>query len=92
MPFADTEAMQGHREETGRTFSPGAHGALLLDRAGRHTTGKLNVARNMTQILPLSHSPEFNPVESIWQYRRANCLYNRAFETYEDIIDAACGA
>ncbi|MCA3643265.1 MAG: IS630 family transposase, partial [Methylobacterium sp.] len=27
-----------------------------------------------------------------WQFLRANYLSNRVFETYDDIIDAACDA
>ncbi len=33
-----------------------------------------------------------NPVEQIWQFLRDNFLSNRVFETYGDIIDAACDA
>jgi transposase len=43
-------------------------------------------------ILLPSRAPELNPVENIWQYLRANWLSNRVFDTYEDIIDAACDA
>jgi hypothetical protein len=34
MPFADTNAMQAHPDEIGRTVARGAHAVLLLDRAG----------------------------------------------------------
>jgi hypothetical protein len=33
-----------------------------------------------------------NPVENIWQFLRGNWLSNLVFETYDDIIDAACDA
>jgi transposase len=92
MPFADTEAMQAHLDEIGRTVARGAHAVLLLDRAGWHTTGKLRVPRNITLIWLPSRSPELNPVENIWQYLRGNWLSNTVFETYDDIIDAACEA
>jgi len=39
-----------------------------------------------------SKSPELNPIENIWQYMRANWLSSRVFETYADIVDAACEA
>ncbi len=48
--------------------------------------------KNITLIFLPSRSPELNPVEQIWQYIRANWLSNRVFETYHDIIDAACEA
>ena len=92
MPFADTQAMQAHIDEIGWTVARGAHAVLLLDRAGWHTTDKLEVPKNMTLIMLPSRSPELNPVENVWQYLRANWLSNRIFETYGDILDAACEA
>ena len=92
LPQADTEAMQLHLEEMSRHVARGAHAVLLLDRAGWHTTTNLKVPTNITLIFLPSRAPELNPVENIWQYMRANWLSNRVFETYEDIIDAACEA
>jgi transposase len=43
-------------------------------------------------ILLPSRAPELNPVENIWQYLRQTWLSNRVFDTYDDIIDAACDA
>jgi len=84
--------MQLHLNEIARTVTKGAHAVLLLDRAGWHTTTALTVPRNITIIFLPSRAPELNPVENIWQYIRANWLSNRVFETYDDIIEAACDA
>jgi hypothetical protein len=92
LPYADTEAMQMHVDEISRRVARGAHAVLLLDRAGWHTTDKLNIPKNLTMIFLPSRSPELNPVENVWQYLRANWISNRVFETYDDIIDAACDA
>ena len=92
LPFADTHAMQLHLDEIARTVKRGAHAVLLLDRAGWHTSAALVVPKNITMILLPSRAPELNPVENIWQYLRQNWLSNRVFETYEDIVDAACDA
>lgn len=92
LPLANTEAMQLHLDEISCQVARGAHAVLLLDRAGWHTTGKLNVPRNITLIFLPSRSPELNPVENVWQYMRQNWLSNRVFETYDDIIDVACEA
>ena len=92
MPFANTQAMQAHLDEIGRTVARGAHAVLLLDRAGWHTTEKLTSPKNLTMILLPSRSPELNPVENIWQFLRANWLSNRVFQTYDEIIAAACEA
>ncbi len=92
MPWCETEAMQAHLDEIARTVARRAHAVLLLDRAGWHTTGDLVVPKNMTLIFLPPRSPELNPVETIWQYLRANWLSNRVFDTYDDIIDTACDA
>jgi len=82
--------MQLHLQEISATVSRRAHAVLLLDRAGWHTTARLRVPNNVTLVFLPSRSPELNPVEQIWQYIRANWLSNRVFETYDEIIDAAC--
>jgi transposase len=92
LPQADTEAMQLHLEEISRHVAHGAHAVLLLDRAGWHTTTSLAVPTNITLVFLPSRAPELNPVENIWQYMRGNWLSNRVFETYDDIIEAACEA
>jgi hypothetical protein len=92
MPAADTEAMQIHLDEIARTVAKGAHAVLLLDRAGWHTTPALKVPNNLTLLFLPSRAPELNPVENVWQYLRGNWLSNRVFDTYDDIIDAACEA
>src|SRR5829696_7436137 len=51
MPYADTEAMQLHLDAISRKVTRGAHAVLLLDRAGWHTTDKLEVPKNITLIL-----------------------------------------
>jgi len=92
VPYADTEAMQLHLNEISRHVDRGAHAVLLLDRAGWHTTTNLDVPESITPIFLPSRAPELNPVENIWQYLRANWLYNRVFENYHEIIEAICDA
>jgi transposase len=84
--------MQLHLDEISRNVAEGAHAALLLDRAGWHTTSKHDVPDNITPIFLPSRAPELNPVENIWQHLRRNWLSNTVFENYDAIIDAACAA
>ena len=65
LPYADTEAMQLHLDEISRHVAEGAHAVLLLDRAGWHTTGNLDVPENITPIFLPSRAPELNPVENV---------------------------
>ena len=92
LPFANTRAMQMHLDEISCNVAAKAHGVVLMDRAGWHSTGKLKVPKNLTIILLPSRSPELNPVENIWQYLRQNWLSNRVFEDYHAIIEAGCQA
>jgi hypothetical protein len=92
LPYADTDMMQLHLNEISRNVAVGAHAVLLLDRAGWHTTSKLDVPANITPIFLLSRAPELNPVENVWQYLRQNWLSNTVFENYDAILDAACAA
>jgi transposase len=92
MPRADTEAMQLHLQEISRTVAPGAHGVVVMDKAGWHTTAALQVPDNLSILFLPPSSPELNPQENIWQYLRQTYLSNRVFETSEDIIDACCSA
>ena len=48
--------------------------------------------RNITPIFLPSRAPELNPVENVQQFMRGNWLSNLVFDTYDDIIDAACDA
>ena len=92
LPYADADMMQLHLDEISRNVADGAHAVLILDRAGWHTTGKLDVPDNITPIFLPSRAPELNPVENVWQYLRQNWLSNTVFENYDAIIDAACAA
>ena len=92
MPRADTHAMRAHLAEIARTVAPGAHAVVILDRAGWHTSSRLQVPGNIT-LLPLPpRAPELNPVENVWQFLRDNWLSNRVFDGYDDILDHCCEA
>ena len=92
LPHANTEAMQLHLDEISRNVAAGAHAVLIFDRAGWHTTGKLDMPDNITPIWLPSRAPELNPVENVRQYLRQNWLANTVFETYDDIIEPICHA
>ena len=72
MPYAKTEAMRAHLAEISAAVDPGAHAVLMLDQAGWHSSTGLAVAENVTPLPLAPRSPELNPVENIWQYRREN--------------------
>jgi transposase len=90
-------AVLRHRGDAGasrqdqRHGRAGCHAVLLLDQAGWHLAGALVVPRNIS-LLPLPpRSPELNPVQNVWEFLRDNCLSNRVFTGYDDIV-AHCRA
>jgi hypothetical protein len=60
MPYANTAAMRKHLEEISRAVAPGAHGLVILDQAGWHTTRKLKVPKNLTMVSLPPACPELN--------------------------------
>ena len=92
LPNVNHHAMTLHLEEISRHVAVGAHAAAVLDRAGWHTTDKLDVPPNITLVPLPSASPELNPTENIWQYLRQTHLSARVFDDYEAILDACCHA
>ena len=81
-----------HLAEISSQVAPGAHAVLMLDQAGWHLSGVLEVPSNIT-LLPLPPKcPELNPVENVWQFMRDNWLSNRIFSSYENVVDHCCFA
>ena len=79
LPKCNTEAMQWHLDEIAKDGKPGRHAVLLLDKAGWHTSPKLDVPENLTLVSLPAKCPELNPQENVWQLMRDNWLSNRVF-------------
>lgn len=72
LPLCNTQTMSLHLAEISLAIEPGAHCVLLMDQAGWHMTGKLEVPENIC-IVPLPPKcPKLNPVENIWHFMRDN--------------------
>ena len=92
LPRCYTQAMQWHLEEISSQVAPETHAVLILDQAGWHTTGKLNIPSNITLLSLPPRSPELNPVENIWQFMRDNWLSNRIFKSEDEIVSICSDA
>jgi transposase len=84
--------MSLHLAEVSQAVAPGAHGVMLMDRAGWHRAKDLIVPDNLTLVLLPARAPELNPVENIWQFLRDNWLSSRVFASYADLLDHCCDA
>jgi hypothetical protein len=65
----------------------GAHAVILMDQAGWHMAGKLDVPDNIRIIALPAKCTELNPVENIWQFMRDNWLSNRMFTSHDNVVD-----
>ncbi len=66
--------------------APDAPAVLILDQAGGHLAGSLDVPANIS-LPPLPpKSPELNPVENVRRFPRGNRLSNRVSKSYDDIV------
>jgi len=92
LPFCNSMTMGLHLAEISQAVAQDAHALLLMDQAGWHSSAKLEVPDNITIVLLPPRSPELNPVENVWQFVRDNCLLNRVFTSYDDIVEHCCEA
>jgi transposase len=65
---------------------------LLLDQAGSHPSGELDVPANLTLVPLPAKCPELNPTENVWEFMRDNWLFNRIFLNADDLLDHCCAA
>ena len=90
LPWADTAMMQLHLEAISRKVGADRHVVLVLDNAGWHTTGQLNVPKNIT-LLPLPpYTPELNVVERLWHWIKDHEFSNQSYPDYDTLADEVC--
>lgn len=92
MTGLDTEAMSLFLAELSQAVAPGAHAAVLMDKAGWHIAGDLVVPANLSLVFLPPYSPELNPIERLWLHLRDNHLTHRVFAGTAEIIEACCDA
>jgi hypothetical protein len=86
MTGLDTAAMNLFLAELGQAVAPGAHGIVLMDKAGWHTSGDLVVPENLSLVFLPPYSPELNPIERLWLHLRDNRLSRCVFQTTGEIV------
>jgi len=52
---------------------------MVMDQAGWHLAGELQVPANMRLLLLPAYSPELNPAEHLWEALRERCFANHFF-------------
>jgi transposase len=72
-------------DEPGQAIASGAHGIVLMDKAGWHTAGDRAVPKNLSLVFLPPYSPELNPIERLWLHLRENCLSHCVFRFPESL-------
>src|SRR4051794_26583636 len=92
LPRCDTQAMSLHLAEVAQAVAPGAHGVMLMDRAGWPRAKDLVVPDNLTLVLLPARAPKLTPVENFWHFVRDKGLSSRVFAPSRDIVNHGCDA
>ncbi len=92
LPGVSTAAMNLFLAEVSRSLPARTHAVLVVDRAGWHTSRALTVPPNLTLAHLPPYSPELNPVEKLWQFRRERFLSHRVLRDLDAVAAAACAA
>lgn len=91
-PQVNTGTMNVFLRMVSESLEPRDHAVLIMDQAGWHRSGRLEVPANITILLLPPYSPELNPVERLWGYLRSHYLSNRAYEGYQHLLNAGAEA
>lgn len=88
----DTAHMNAFLEVFGASLGPDEHAVLVMDNAGWHHAKGLRMPANVTPLFLPPYSPELNPIERLWGYLKSHHLSNRAYETYDALLQAGADA
>ena len=92
MTRLDIAPMNLFLAELAQAVAPGAHGVVLMEKAGWHTAGDIVVPENLSLVFPPPYSPELNSIERLGLHLRDNRLSHCVFQTTGEIVDTCCEA
>ncbi len=92
MPEISTEVMNTFLAGFSATRAADEHALMVMDGAGWHRSGELDVPDNVSLVILPAYSPELNPIERVWLYLRERHLSHRLLDSYDDIVSACCTA
>ena len=86
LPRVNTEVFQRSLEEFARAVGANAENpvALVIDRAGFHTSPKVVVPAGLHFIFLPGYSPQLQPAERLWPMLR-EAVANRLFNTLDEL-------
>ena len=88
-PRLNTDVINIFLEQFSRTLATDEHAVMIWDGAGFHRAGHLKTPENITLIELPPYSPELNPIENLWHFLKSHHWSNRAYDTYDELLEAA---
>ena len=85
---ANAASTNEHLAAIGAAVAPGAHGVIVLDRAGWHRSGDLLVPPNLTLLHLPPYSLALNPMEKIILFLKSNRFANRVVKDVAALKEA----
>ena len=85
-PYADSSVMGIFLDQVSKRFED-EFIIMFMDKAAWHTTGKLQIPKNMTLMFLPPYSPQLNPVEHLWKEIREKFFANRVFSSINAVED-----
>lgn len=86
-PFSNMEVMKEHLALIAKATASDRHAVVIMDGASWHQEYLDEVFPNLSIIHIPPYSPELNPIEQVWSWMRQNEIANRAFDSYDDIVE-----
>ena len=83
LPYINTDCMQLYLDELAKEIDEEI--IIIMDGAGWHKSKELVIPRNIQVIYLPPYSPELNPVERLWLYIKKSTIYNKIYETLEEL-------
>jgi len=87
-PTVNTQHTNAHLRFISEEAGPATHVVLMLDQAGWHVAGALDIPEKMTLLHLPPYSPELNGAERVWGFLRSHYLSNRVYKNYDEIFEA----
>ena len=85
LPYANTECMNIFMQGISEEFKD-YRIIMAMDRASWHTGEKAKQWKNIVPLFQPAHSPELNPVESLWHHiREKGGFKNTTFSSMEEV-------
>lgn len=88
MPYVDTACFNIFLQTLSKALKPGDHAVLIMDQAGWHHSKGVTMPSNITPLFLPPYSPELSPIENLWHYLKSHYLSNRAYDGYDDLLEA----